>query len=227
MAQSSEPPHIAGIDYARLYEYRFRNVNQSVRETVWREIASWLFQALGQPSRVLDPAAGLGEFIRAVPAPERWAVDFYDHRGEEWSDIKVTIGDARTVDLPPSYFGGILVSNLLEHFASQEDVGTFLGRMLECLEPGGHIAIMGPNFRYCMDEYFDCADHTLALTHIAAAEHLYAAGFEVDRIIPRFLPYSFRSRTPRSPALVRAYLRFSPAWRLFGRQFLLIGHRPR
>ena len=30
---------------------------------------------MGRADRVLDPAAGRGEFINAVPAPERWAVD--------------------------------------------------------------------------------------------------------------------------------------------------------
>ena len=55
---------------------------------------------------------------------------------------------------------------------------------------------MGPNFRYCSHEYFDCADHTLIFTHVAIEEHLYAAGFEPERIVPRFLPYSFRGRLP-------------------------------
>jgi hypothetical protein len=82
---------------------------------------------------------------------------------------------------------------------------------------------MGPNFRYCRDEYFDYADHTLPLTHLAIAEHLYAAGFEVAEIVPRFLPYSFRSRFPASPSLTRAYLRTPAAWRLLGKQFLVIG----
>ena len=66
---------------------------------------------------------------------------------------------------------------------------------------------MGPNFRYCSDEYFDCADHTLIFTHVAIEEHLYAAGFEPSRASPRYLPYSFRGRLPPSRALTRRYLR--------------------
>jgi len=62
------------------------------------------------------------------------------------------------------------------------------------MEPGGTLAILGPNFRYCPGRYFDCADHTLALTHVTVAEHMYAAGFEVAAVIPRFLPYSFCGR---------------------------------
>ena len=67
------------------------------------------------------------------------------------------------------------------------------------MEKGGRIAIMGPNYRYCADEYWDCADHYVALTHVAIGEHLYAAGFEPEQIIPRYLPYSFRGILPPSP----------------------------
>jgi hypothetical protein len=95
--------------------------------------------------------------------------------------------------------------------------------MRGCIRPGGAIAVMGPNFRYCWDEYFDYADHTLPLTHLAVAEYLYAVGFEVTEIIARFLPYSFRSRLPSSPSLARLYLRTPVAWRLLGKQFLVIG----
>jgi hypothetical protein len=85
---------------------------------------------------------------------------------------------------------------------------------------------MGPNFRYCAREYFDFADHVLALTHVSVEEHLYSAGFEIDRVIPRFLPYSFRSRFPTAPRLVRTYLRIPLVWQVLGQQFLLVGRRP-
>jgi hypothetical protein len=108
---------------------------------------------------------------------------------------------------------------------TQEAVATFLERMHAASAPGGRIAIMGPNFRYCAPEYFDMADHTLIFTHRAIAEHLYAAGFEPGRIIPRFLPYSFTGILPPSPALTRRYLRTPAAWRVLGKQFLVIGRR--
>ena len=48
----------------------------------------------------------------------------------------------------------------------------------------------------------------MILTERGVAEHLYAAGFAIERVHARFLPYSFTGRLPSSPALVRAYLRF-------------------
>ncbi len=86
--------------------------------------------------------------------------------------------------------------------------------------------MLGPNFRYCSKQYFDFADHVLALTHVAVAEHLYAAGFEVERVIPQFLPYSFGGILPPSPTLTRLYLRMPFAWRVLGKQFLVIGRVP-
>lgn len=216
----------AGICYERLYEYRFRQIPQPVRVQVWSEISPYLAKRLGMPERVLDAAAGRGEFINAVPASERWAVDVVDfHELHQDPGVKTVIGDVRTLELPKDHFDGILVSNLLEHLPTQDDVGSFLAKMRELLTVGGRIAVLGPNFRYCSREYFDCADHTLALTHVSVEEHLYAAGFEIETVDARFLPYSFRSRLPTGRVGVRAYLRFPPAWRLLGKQFLVIGRR--
>jgi SAM-dependent methyltransferase len=212
------------LDYQRLYEYRFRDVDQERREAVWQVIAPWIHRRLGSPERVLDPAAGRCEFINAVPASERWAVDAVAYAEQVVAPgTRVIVSDVMDVDLPPGHFGAVWVSNFLEHLPTQEHVARFLEKMRACIRPGGAIAVMGPNFRHCADEYFDFADHTLPLTHLAIAEHLYTAGFEVTEIVPRFLPYSFRSRFPSSPSLTRLYLRTPAAWRLLGKQFLVIG----
>jgi SAM-dependent methyltransferase len=214
------------MNYQRLYEYRFRDVDQAARTAVWREIAPYIHDQLGRPERVLDPAAGRGEFINAVPARERWAVDQVAYaEGTYQPDVRSIVSDVFEAELPTAHFGGVFVSNFLEHLTAQEAVASFLARMYEAVAPGGRIAIMGPNFRYCAREYFDMADHTLIFTHRAIAEHLYAAGFEPQRVEPRFLPYSFTGWLPPSPGLTRRYLRTPLAWRLVGKQFLVIGRR--
>jgi SAM-dependent methyltransferase len=216
-----------GIDYARLYEFRFRRVLTTERLRTWTEIAGYLSRRLGHPQRVLDAAAGNGELINAFPAAERWAVDMINFEGVYGDqDVKRVIGNVLEVDLPPGHFDAIFVSNLLEHFPSQEVVGRFLQRMRSLLVPGGKIIILGPNFRYCMSSYFDCADHTLALTHKSVEEHLYAAGFQIASVDAKFLPFSFVGRLPTNRLLVRAYLRFPVAWRMLGKQFLVIGRTP-
>lgn len=217
-----------GIDFQRLYEYRFKDVDQGSRQAVWGEIAPHLYELLGRPRTVLDPAAGRCEFVNALPGVERWIVDTTDHTEGFTRDpeIKVVISDIRDAPLPAEHFEGVLVSNFLEHLENQNAVADVLAHLRDAMAPGGRIAVLGPNFKYCSREYFDCADHELALSHVAVAEHLYAAGFEVDRVIPRYLPYSFRGILPPMPSLTRRYLRTPIAWRILGKQFLVVGRRP-
>ena len=214
------------MNHQRLYEYRFRDVDQGQRVEVWKEIAAHVHKELGHPSKVLDPAAGRGEFINAVPADERWAIDEVAYEeGTFDAGVRFVVSDVFQAELPDRFFEGIFVSNFLEHLPTQEATAAFLESMQRATAPGGRIAVMGPNFRFCADEYFDCADHTLVYTHVAVAEHLYAAGYEVVRVVPRYLPYSFRGRVPPSRLLTRCYLRAPAVWRVLGKQFLVIGER--
>jgi SAM-dependent methyltransferase len=227
MPEATGPEPSRGIDYERLYQYRHRGVDRDARIAVWNEIAPFVHAKMGRPDRVLDPAAGWGEFINAVPAPERWmvdAVEFPEHLRDP--QVKAIFGDIREVELPDAYFGGIFVSNLLEHLPSPDAIADFLTRMRRAAAPGGRVVVMGPNFRYCAKEYFDFADHILPLTHVTVKEHMVSAGLEVEETVARFLPYSFGGVLPASAALTRTYLRTPLAWRVLGKQFLVIGRAP-
>lgn len=211
----------------RIYAYRFRDVDHAKRGMVWGELARFMHAELGGPSSILDPAAGMCEFINAVPCTEKWGVDMNEPfvRAHAAKDVNVVIGDTRTADLPKDHFDAVFVSNFLEHLNSQEEVAAFLTKLHTHLKPGGRIAIMGPNFKYVYKEYFDFADHTVILSELGLAEHLYGAGFEVETIHPRFLPLSFRGGLPINRFLVRTYLALPWAWRFFGKQFLLIARK--
>lgn len=214
------------IDYHKLYEYRFRDVDQDSKLGVWREIAGYLNRRLGQPKVILDPAAGRCELINSMPSRERWIVDVTDQPlGHKQPEVKFIKADILAAELPADHFDAVLVSNFLEHLPNPDAVAAFLKKMRSALKPGGRILIMGPNFKYCPQEYFDCADHILALTDLAVAEHLYAAGFKLLEVRPRFLPFSFRGRLPPSPFLVRWYLKMPFFWKILGKQFLLVAQR--
>jgi hypothetical protein len=221
-----DPVEASAFDYGRLYEYRFRGIDQARRQAVWNVIARHIHEAMGSPGVVLDPAAGRCEFLNALTNCERWGLDVAEHSEFRDPDIKMVIADALLAPLPHAYFDGVFVSNFLEHLPTQDSVAQLLVRLRDAMQPGGRIAVLGPNFRYCGREYFDCADHTLALTHVAVAEHLYSAGYAIREIRPRFLPYSFRSLLPASTALTSAYLRARPAWRVLGKQFLVLAEAP-
>ena len=213
------------IDYQRVYQYRFNQVAVDKKLAVWSAIAPWVWQHMGRPQRILDPAAGSMEFLSCVPAPHRWGVDMVAPPTVP-DGITFVHSDFFAAQLPASSFDGMFVSNFLEHLHSPEEIAQFLTRSLGLLKPGGSLFIMGPNFKYCGKEYFDCADHRLALTHISVAEHLYAAGFELEEVRGRFLPYSFRSLLPASKVLTQMYLGLPLAWSLLGKQFLLLARRP-
>jgi SAM-dependent methyltransferase len=213
------------IDRRRLYDYHFAEVDQRSRVAAWSEIAPFVYDLMGRPSCVLDPAAGRFEFLNGIDAPERWAVDIVDHGFTRGTGIRLIVGDARTVELPERHFDGVFVSNFLEHLEDKHEVAAFLRRMHDVIEPGGRIAVMGPNFRYCAASYYDDADHSVALSHESVGAHLHAAGFEVERVVPRFVPFSFKSRLPSAPWLVRAYLTLPVVWPVLGRQLLVIARR--
>jgi hypothetical protein len=97
--------------------------------------------------------------------------------------------------------------------------------MYDSTAKGGKIAIMGPNFKYSSKDYFDYADHILPLSHYAVAEHLYAAGYSIEKVIAKFIPFSFGGVLPPSPFLTRMYLKMPFTWPILGKQFLIIGEK--
>jgi SAM-dependent methyltransferase len=214
------------MNYERLYSFRFRDIDQEGRQAVWNEISPHVHGLMGSPQTVLDPAAGRGEFIGAVPAKETWAVDAVSYQeAAHKPDTTVIVSPIMEAELPSDHFDGVFVSNFLEHLYDQEAIAAFLEKMHSVMEPGGRIAVMGPNYRFCSRDYWDCADHYVALTDRSIEEHLFAAGFEPTTVIPRYLPYSFRGALPASPLLTRTYLKMPPAWKLLGKQFLVIGSK--
>jgi hypothetical protein len=218
-------PRRTVINYERLYECRFHDVEQGARQSVWNVIAADIYARMDRPDVVLDPAAGRCEFLAAVPSTEKWGVDRVIQGGLDESGIKLIEGDVLDVDLPTDHFDGVFVSNLLEHLPDPDSIAALLGKLKVSMEAGGRIAIMGPNFKFCARDYFDCADHILALTHTSVAEHLYAAGFTIRSVESRYLPFSFRGVLPPSPTLTGLYLRVPLARRLLGKQFLLVAER--
>ena len=214
------------LNLAKVYQFRFAGLSQVKKDATWALVTRWIESKLGNPKSVLDPAAGRGEFIISSRAAERWACDLSDQRTSWPTGITTRFGDIYKVDLPEKYFDLIFVSNFLEHLATPDDVYKYLMQLRKSLKPGGKLAIMGPNFRFSANEYYDFADHLLPLSDRTVEEHLAAADLQHQLTISRFLPLSFRSQRFSNPWLVKLYLAVPIFWRLFGRQFFIVATRP-
>lgn len=215
------------MDYKLLYEFRFKDVDQIKRETVWKVLAPFIVSKSKSFERTLDPACGLGEFINFCGAKEKWACDLGIISSNLNENIKFFNKSFFDAELPSNYFDLIFLSNVLEHLNSQEQVNEFLKLAFEKLKENGTVIIMGPNFRYCFKEYFDFADHIVPLTHISIQEHLISTNFIIKGVFPRFIPYSFRSKLPASSIITGIYLKLPFLWKLFGKQFLIFATKPK
>src|SRR5690606_15766959 len=91
----------------------------------------------------------------------------------------------------------IFMSNFLEHLPDKRVLLDVLDECRRALRPGGTILILQPNIRYVGPAYWDYIDHHIALTEHSLREALEVSGFEVVKIIPRFLPYTAKSALGR------------------------------
>ena len=93
------------------------------------------------------------------------------------------------------------------------------------LRKGGRIIALGPNARFIGGAYWDFWDHHLPLTDTALGEGFAIHGFTVEECIDRFLPYTMVNRRRFPSILVSLYLKFPVMWKLFGKQFLVVGRK--
>lgn len=207
-----------------LYRQRFNEADSARKLGVWREIVRFLGRWIPAGSTIIDIGSDEGYFIRNVTAGERWATDIREvgaTLGPDVCFVKVD-GLELTSSVPEAKFDIAFMSNYLEHLPSTDAILTQLRQVHRILKPGGRMIVLQPNIRFVGGAYWDFLDHKVALTERSLVEAAGAAGFEVERLIARFLPYSTKGRLPQHPLLVRAYLGFPPLWRIMGKQTLLV-----
>ena len=222
------PVRQAAGEQGSVYDLRFGERERSAKEAVWREIGQFLQRRwIPESSRVLDIATDMGYFIRNITAAERWASDLRDTSAHMPDGVRFVQSDGLSLAkvVPTDYFDVVFMSNYLEHLDSAESVIEQLRVVRQLLRPGGRVVILQPNVKLVGASYWDFIDHRVPLTEQSLIEAASFAGFRTVHVIGRFLPYSVKGRLPASPALVRAYLAFPPAWWLLGKQTLYVGER--
>lgn len=187
-------------------------------------LCSQFFQSIvGDDKSVLDLACGYGEFINAIAAREKYGIDLNpDTASFLDKNIKIFNAPATAIPLPDETVDVVFTSNFLEHLKTKDECDKVFAEVKRILKPSGKFIIMGPNIRYLADRYWDYYDHHLPLSHLSLEEGLVQAGYDVELNIAKFLPYTAKSALPTHPALVALYLKVPLAWRIMGRQFLVV-----
>ena len=192
------------------------------RAVLWQSLCRFYFRRLISPNdAVVDLGCGYGDFINSVTAKRRVAVD-------KWE------GAARHLATGVEHFAGAVTnlsflgddsidvafaSNLFEHL-TQDEFRATLGEIRRVLRMNGKLILVQPNYRYAHKEYFDDYTHVSVYSHVSMMDFLTANGFSIERCVPRFMPFSLKSRVRVSPMLVWAYLH-SPI-KPFGKQMLIV-----
>lgn len=223
MSQSIKDPR----ELQSIYEHRFTAMLQ-YRNEVWRILAGEFFQRYVRPdATVLDLGCGYGEFINHIACARKLGMDL-NPRSPEFlaKDVRFLQQDCSTRwDLPDASLDVVFTSNFFEHLPDKLALRNTLQEAHRCLKPGGRIIALGPNIKYVQGAYWDFWDHFLCLTEMSLGEGLENNGYRVVESHARFLPYSMVNAPRYSVAFVRLYLALPFAWRLFGKQFLVVAER--
>lgn len=212
-----------------LYRQRFSERDLETKRAMWQVLAERVFQQyLPSDGTVVDLGAGNCELVNALVAKRRVAVDLNpDTITGAARGVEVLLTSSEDLSgLDDASVDAVFTSNFFEHLPSKDALLRTLEEVHRILKPAGLIVVLMPNIRYLPGRYWDYFDHHLPLTHLSLSEGLDLAGFEVQRVVPRFLPYTVKDAPVRiPPAVVRVYLRLPFVWPIFGRQMLVVGSR--
>jgi SAM-dependent methyltransferase len=169
--------------------------------------------------KIVDVGCGYGDFINHVQGGRLVAVDLnpdaeqYVKEGVEFycsSATDLSFIESASMDL-------LFTSNLLEHL-TDSDLDSAICEFKRVLKAGGVVITMQPNYYYAYREYFDDYTHKKVFSHESLVDWFMANGFSLVSIEKRFLPFSLKSRLPKSYWLTKLYL--LSFYRPFAKQML-------
>jgi SAM-dependent methyltransferase len=216
-------------DLSSIYHRRFSERDLETKRAMWQVLAERVFQQyLPLEGTVVDLGAGNCELVNSLVAARKVAVDLNpDTRNFAAPSVEVLLTSSEDLSVvDDASVDAVFTSNFFEHLPTKDALLRTLAEAHRILKPAGRIVVLMPNIRYLPGRYWDYFDHQLPLTHLSLSEGLKLAGFGVQRVVPRFLPYTVKDSPIRIPPyFVRMYLAVPILWPIFGRQMLVVGSR--
>ncbi len=212
-----------------LYEIRFSAEDRAKKDAVWKVLCDYFFCRYIKPTdTVLDIACGYGEFSNHIKAGRKIAIDLNpDAKRYLKDDVEWHLSSANAMEkINSSTIDVCFSSNFFEHLPDKQTMDDVLKEAFRVLKPYGRYVAMQPNIRYEPGRYWDYYDHVLPLSHLSCKEAFEKAGYVVEEVIPKFVPFSTASRLPQWPIFVRLYLAFPLLWRILGGQFVIVARKP-
>jgi SAM-dependent methyltransferase len=212
----------------RIYQQRF-SATSAYRNRVWQVLtASFFNRWIPAKGAVLDLGCGYGEFINHIAAREKYAMDLNPDAPQHLTPAVRFFEQDCSVPWPlaDNDLDTVFTSNFFEHLPDKECLKRTLRQAFRCLKPGGRLIAMGPNIKFLPGQYWDFFDHHTILTEASLSEVLEMAGFKLEQVTPRFLPYTLVNAPEYPLWLLRLYLMLPWLWRLKGRQFLVVATKP-
>jgi NDP-sugar pyrophosphorylase family protein len=120
------------------------------------------------------------------------------------------------------YKGTMIKEYFLNYDSMLKDFTLTMREVARTLKPNGRFLILQPNIRFCARDFWMFFDHITPLDQYSLTEALEMSGFRAVKTIVRFLPYSTKSKLPKSLFMVRAYLALPFIWRFLGQQTFVV-----
>lgn len=200
--------------------YATRYVPDPGRAKVWKAIVEYLEKYTGRHiEAIIDIGCGYGDFINNVSASSKFAIDLNPDASGYLAE-GITFKATKVTDLscmPTHSVDVAFSSNLLEHLSDTE-LSEAAAEFKRVLKPDGLFITMQPNFFYAYREYFDDFTHKKIFSHVSLVDFFLANGFELVRMEKKFVPFSLKSRLPKSYLLTKLYL--TSFYRPFAKQML-------
>lgn len=209
---------------SELYSERFSDDSSTNRSEIWSILCTDFFQRwIPADATVLDVAAGRCEFINHIQAARRIAIDLnpdVQRHAHEGVEVHITRSDELKM-IDDASVDVVFASNFFEHITREAILSTLI-ESRRVLRPDGRFLLLQPNVRFCGKDYWQFFDHITPIDDRAMVEAFASTGYRVEKCIPRFLPYTTKSRLPTRGWMVRTYLRVPPVWRVLGAQSFMV-----